>query len=240
MRTSPKYWSEWRGCDWLHARLAERILVRSVGAKMSRFTLALFSALTLNLSSQESKPAVDISDLPIEKLMEMEVTSVARKTETLSKSPAAISVVTQEDIRRSGATSIPEALRLVPGLEVARLDASQWAISARGFNDVFANKLLVLQDGRSIYTPLFSGVFWDVQGTLMEDIDRIEVVRGPGATLWGANAVNGVINIITAGAKATQGTLISGGGGTQDRGLAGARYGGKFGQDAYFRIYGTY
>src|SRR4030095_10618582 len=113
----------------------------------------------------------------------------------------------EEDVRRSGANSIPDALRLVPGVQVGRVDASQWAISARGFNDVFANKLLVLQDGRSIYTPLFSGVFWDVQGALLEDIERIEIIRGPGATLWGANAVNGVINIITKSAKETQGTL---------------------------------
>src|SRR5206468_11432390 len=115
-----------------------------------------------------------------------------------------------------------------------------WAVSARGFNDVFANKLLVMQDGRSIYTPLFSGVFWDVQGTLLEDIDRIEVVRGPGATLWGANAVNGVINIITRTAKDSQGLLVTGGGGTQDRGFGGVRYGGKAGGDVYFRLYGTY
>src|SRR5207302_9226688 len=113
---------------------------------------------------------------------------------TISDTPVAISVITADDIRRSGVTSIPEALRLVPGMEVARLDPSQWAVSARGFNDVFANKLLVLQDGRSIYTPLFSGVFWDVQGTMLDDLDRIEVIRGPGATLCGANAVIGVIN----------------------------------------------
>src|SRR5438477_10357923 len=179
-------------------------------------------------------------EVPIEALLEMEVTSVARHAEKLSQSPAAISVITDEDIRRSGAMSIPEALRLVPGMEVARLDASQWAVSARGFNDVFANKLLVLQDGRSIYTPLFSGVFWDVQGTLLEDIDRIEVIRGPGATLWGANAVNGVINIMTRSAKDTQGTLLSLGGGSEDRGFAAARYGGKISDDAWFRVYANY
>ena len=200
--------------------------------------LALSAAL--NLPAAEPKAQPDLTELPIETLLQIEVTSVARKSEKLSESPAAISVVTQDDIRRFGATSIPEALRLVPGLEVARLDASQWAISARGFNDVFANKLLVLQDGRSIYTPLFSGVFWDVQGTMLEDIDRIEVIRGPGATLWGANAVNGVINIITKSAKDTQGTLLSGGGGTEDRGFASARYGGKIGETAFFRIYGMY
>src|SRR5205085_479632 len=155
-------------------------------------------------------------------------------------SPAAISVITEEDIRRSGVTTIQEALRLVPGMEVARLDASEWAVSARGFNDVFANKLLVLQDGRSIYTPLFSGVFWDVQGAMLEDIERIEVIRGPGATLWGANAVNGVINIITRSAKETQGVLVTAGAGTEERGFGGVRYGGKISDHAFFRVYGNY
>jgi iron complex outermembrane receptor protein len=125
-------------------------------------------------------------------------------------------------------------------MDVGRLDPSQWAASARGFNDLFANKLLVLQDGRSIYTPLFSGVFWDVQGAMLEDIDRIEVIRGPGATLWGANAVNGVINIITKSARETQGTLISGGGGTEERAFGSIRYGGKLGENAFFRVYATY
>src|SRR5258708_5580744 len=158
--------------------------------------------------AQSVAAKTDLTELPIEALMQMEVTTVARRSEKLWDSPAAISVVTQEDIRRSGATSIPEALRLVPGLDVAQVDSQEWAISARGFNDVFANKLLVIQDGRSLYTPLFSGVFWDVQNTLMEDIDRIEVIRGPGASLWGANAVNGVINIITKKASDTQRLLI--------------------------------
>src|SRR5204863_8695272 len=169
--------------------------------------------------TEPSEP--DLTGRSLEELMNTEVTTGARHPEKVSGSPAAISVITQEDIRRSGVITLPEALRLAPGLEVARLDGSQWAISARGFNDVFANNLLVLQDGRTIYTPLFSGVFWDVQGTMLEDIDRIEVVRGPGATLWGANAVNGVINIITKSAKETQGLLFSAGGGTQDRGFAG-------------------
>ena len=181
-----------------------------------------------------------LAEMPIEKLMEVEVTSVSKRSEKLVESPAAISVLTQDDIRRSGARSIPEALRLVPGLDVAQVDSQQWAISARGFNDVFANKLLVLQDGRSVYTPLFSGVFWDVQNTLMEDIDRIEVIRGPGASLWGANAVNGVINIMTKSAKETQGFLATGGGGTYEQGFGGVRYGGKIGDNAYFRVYGQY
>src|SRR5439155_9431631 len=117
--------------------------------------------------------------------------------------------LTSEDIRRSGASSIPEALRLAPNLQVAQVDSRQWAIDARGFNNGLANKLLVMMDGRTVYTPLFAGVFWDVQDTLMEDIDRIEVISGPGSTLWGANAVNGVINVITRSAKDTQGTLLT-------------------------------
>ncbi|HET7623780.1 MAG TPA: TonB-dependent receptor, partial [Verrucomicrobiae bacterium] len=182
---------------------------------------------------------VDLTGLSIEQLMNIKV-SILGPSETVSQTPAAVSVVTHEQIKRSGALSFPEALRLVPGMDVAQVDSSQWAVSARGFNDVFANKLLVLQDGRSIYTPLFSGVFWDVQGTMMEDVDHIEVVRGPGATLWGANAVNGVINILTKSAEDTQGALFSGGGGLQDRGFANARYGGKIGDNAYYRVYGTY
>src|SRR5204863_3930679 len=135
----------------------------------------------------------------------------------------------EEDIRRSGATSIPEALRLAPNVQVAQIDSRQWAISARGFNNGLANKLLVMIDGRVVYTPLFAGVFWDVQDTLLEDIDRIEVVSGPGASLWGANAVNGVINIITKKSQDAQGTLVSGGGGTQLRGFGGVRKGGATG-----------
>jgi iron complex outermembrane receptor protein len=188
----------------------------------------------------EAPGPTDLTELPLESLLQMEVSLVSRTPEKLSSSPAAIAVVTQEDIRRSGSTSIEEALRLVPGLQVARVDAGQWAITARGFNDVFANKLLLLQDGRTLYTPLFSGVFWDVQGTMMEDIERIEVVRGPGAALWGANAVNGVINIITKSARETQGLLLAAGGGTEERAFASVRYGARISEHAYFRVYGTY
>src|SRR5207249_4461678 len=139
-----------------------------------------------------------------------EVSSPSKKPEKLSDAAASIFVITDEDIRRSGLTSIPEALRLSPGVEVARQDSHTWAISSRGFNDEFANQLLVLIDGRSVYTPLFAGVYWDVQDLTLEDINRIEVIRGPGAALWGANAVNGVINITTKKAKDTQGLLVSG------------------------------
>ncbi|MDE2060752.1 MAG: Plug domain-containing protein, partial [candidate division NC10 bacterium] len=136
----------------------------------------------------------DLTELTLEQLMSIEITSASKKEERLWESAAAVFVITGEDIRRAGVTSIPEALRLAPGVEVAQINAHRWAISTRGFNNAFANKLLVLIDGRSVYTPLFAGVFWDVQDTLLEDIDRIEVIRGPGGTLWGANAVNGVIN----------------------------------------------
>src|SRR5882762_3990759 len=194
-----------------------------------RFLVVLLLHTLLNFKSaaQHTNTFNDLTSLPIESLLDMEVTSVARKTETLSQSPAAIAVITEDDIRRSGAMSIPEALRLAPGIDAARLDANEWAISARGFNDVFANKLLVLQDGRTLYSPLFSGVFWDVQGTMLEDIDRIEVIRGPGATLWGANAVNGVINIMTKSAKDTQGFLATALGGTELQTLDAIRYGGR-------------
>jgi len=182
----------------------------------------------------------DLTELPIEDLMNIEITSVSKKQQKLSDAAAAVFVITQEDIRRSGATSIPEALRMAPGVEVARINANQWAITVRGFNSHFANKLLVLIDGRSVYSPLFSGVFWDVQDTLLEDIDRIEVIRGPGASLWGANAVNGVINIITKHARDTLGGLISAGGGTEERGFGEIRYGGKFGEETYYRAYAKY
>jgi iron complex outermembrane recepter protein len=182
----------------------------------------------------------DLMNLDLEALMKIEIMSVGKKPEKLSDAAAAIYVITQEDIRRSGVTSIPEALRLAPGLEVARQDAHTWAISSRGFNDEFANQLLVLIDGRSVYTPLFAGVYWDVQDLVLEDLDRIEVIRGPGASLWGANAVNGVINITTKRAKDTQGLLISGGAGTEERGFGSIRYGGKLGENAFYRVYGKY
>lgn len=172
--------------------------------------------------------------------MDIDITSVSKYPEKLSEAAGAIAVLTQQDIARSGVTNLPEALRLVPGLDVARVDAHTWAISSRGFNDIFANKLLVMIDGRTIYTPLFSGVFWEVQDTMLEDIDRIEVIRGPGATLWGANAVNGVINIITKSARETQGLLISAGGGTDDFGFTNVRYGAKLSDNAFVRVYAKY
>ena len=175
--------------------------------------------------------------MSLEELMNLEVTSVSRRESTVGDSAAAIYVITQDDIRRSGATSIPETLRMVPGLEVAQIDSDSWGISSRGFNSQDANKLLVLVDGRSVYTPLFGGVFWDVQDTMMQDIDRIEVIRGPAGSLWGENAVNGVINVTTKGAEDTQGLLFSAGGGSFERAFANVRYGWKMGDDLFARIY---
>ena len=179
-----------------------------------------------------------LKKLTLEELMNVQVTSVSRRPERLSQAAAAIQVITQEDIRRSGATSLPEALRLASNLEVAQVDSRQWAISARGFKSTTANKLLVLIDGRTVYTPLYSGVFWDVQEVPLWDVDRIEVISGPGAALWGANAVNGVINIITKRAADAQGLVLSGGGGSALRGFGGARYGGTAGPKVQYRVYG--
>ncbi len=164
--------------------------------------------------------------------------SASRQEERLFTTPAAAYVVTQEEIRRSGARSIPELLRRVPGVQVSRIDASKWEVTIRGFNNRFASKLLILVDGRNIYSPLFGGVFWEMQDLLLDDIERIEVIRGPGATLWGANSENGVINIITKHSAKTQGTYIEGGAGNQETGFAGLRYGGKVNDQLSFRIYG--
>jgi len=182
----------------------------------------------------------DFFEMSIEELMEVDVTLASKKEEELFKTPAAVYVLTSEDIRRSGATSIPEALRMVPGIEVSRIDNNKWGITARGFNGMYAEKLLVLIDGRSVYTPLFAGVYWDVQDVMLEDVKRIEVIRGPGGTLWGANAVNGIINIVTKNAKDTQGTLLTVGAGTEERGFSNLRYGGKLGKDSYYRVYSKY
>lgn len=182
----------------------------------------------------------ELTTLSLEELMKVEVTSVSKHAQPLFQAAAAIFVISQEDIRRSGVTTIPEALRMAPGIQVARLATHRWAVSSRGFNGEFANKLLVLIDGRTVYSPLFSGVFWDAQDTVLEDIDRIEVIRGPGASLWGANAVNGVINIITKKVKDTQGTLAVVGGGTEERAFTTLRYGTSMGEDTHVRFYGKF
>ena len=201
--------------------------------------------VTRPASSQTAPPTqpVDRSEpvlkkMSLEELLNVEVTSVSRQESTVGQSPAAITVLTPEMIRRSGATSIPGLFRMVPGMDVARLDTNKWAIGVRGFNARFQNDLLVQIDGRTLYNPIFSGVYWDTVDYPLEDIERIEIVRGPGASVWGANAVNGVINIITKSAKDTQGGLLVAGGGTAEIGFGEVRYGAKIGDNAYYRVYG--
>ena len=210
--------------------------------RAGRIFLAGFLSVLLAGSTvaQNSRNVPDVTAMSMEDLMNLQVTSVSKRTQKVADAAAAIFVITQEDIRRSGATSIPEALRLVPGLEVARIDQNKWAIGSRGFNGRFDNKLLVLIDGRSVYTPLFSGVYWNVEDVMLEDVDRIEVIRGPGATLWGANAVDGVINVITKKAKSTQSAVVTAGAGTEERAAGGVRYGGKLGDNTYYRAYTKY
>lgn len=182
----------------------------------------------------------ELENFTLEQLVNVQVTSVSKEKTDLFAAPAAIYVITQEDIRRSGMTSIPELLRMVPGLDVAQIDANHWAVSSRGFNDQYANKLLVLIDGRSVYTPVSAGVFWNVQDVPLNDIDRIEVIRGPGATLWGANAVNGVINIITKSAQDTQGGLVTVVYGTENQPYTTVQYGGQLATNLFYRAYVTY
>jgi iron complex outermembrane receptor protein len=205
------------------------------------FVLLLVLLSTLAFSQDASLSTVSkLKKLSMEELMNVEVTSVSRQPEKLTEAASAIQVITREDILRSGASSIPEALRLATNLHVAQKNSHDWAISARGFNTDLANKLLVLIDGRTVYTPLFSGVFWDRQDYLLEDIERIEVISGPGSTLWGSNAVNGVINIITKSARDTQGLYAEAGVGTQLKNFAGVRYGGMIGNNISYRAYGKY
>jgi iron complex outermembrane recepter protein len=187
-----------------------------------------------------SARAPDFTELTVEQLMNIEVTSVSKRPEPRSEAPAAVYVITQDDIRRAGVTSIPEALRLAPGVEVAKVDSNKWAIGIRGFASRLARSVLVLIDGRSVYTPLFAGTYWEVQDLLLDDINRIEVIRGPGGTLWGANAFNGVINIITKNAQETQGALVTAGGGSEEQGFVGTRYGGRIGTNAFYRLYGKF
>jgi iron complex outermembrane recepter protein len=203
-------------------------------------SVAMLAALLAALSGGTAfaQSTADLTRISVEELMRLEVTSVSKKERPLGTSPAAVFVLTHEDIRRSGLTSLPELLRLVPGMHVARIDGSKWAVSARGFNGRFANKLLVLVDGRTVYSPLYSGVYWDEVDVPLEDIERIEVIRGPGATMWGANAVNGVVNIITRSAEGTQGASVSLTTGTEDRLAATARYGGTFGTGISWRAWG--
>jgi len=217
-----------------HARAGASILVMALSL--------LAAAARADTTVEPVREPKELKRLSLDELFNLEVTSASKSPEPISRTAAAIQVITNEEVHRSGATSIPEALRLAPNLDVAQVNAHDWAISPRGFNGGglnggVADKLLVMIDGRSVYTPLFAGVFWDVQNVLLEDLDRIEVGSGPGGTLWGANAVNGVINVVTRDARETQGFYVAGGAGTALRHFVAARYGGAIGSDLHYRVY---
>ena len=203
-----------------------------------KISITLVFAWGAKLAIAENKTVDNqFMSLSIEELMNVKVTTASRSPQKLTQVASAVFVITQDDIRRSGATSIPDALRMAPGVQVERVGTDKWAVSIRGFNGTYDNKLQVLMDGRSVYSPIFSGVLWEQLDTLMEDIERIEVIRGPAAVSWGSNAVNGVINIITKKAADTQGTLLTAGGGSFEQGFVGARYGGKINEETPFRVY---
>lgn len=204
---------------------------------MFLLTMMLVSPLPAKALDVEELSNEDFFDLDLEQLADIDIRSVAKKTQKLSEAAAAVFVLSQEDIRRSGVTTIADALRLVPGVQVAKLDANKWAISIRGFNDIFSNKLLVLMDGRTVYSPFFGGVYWDTIDTVLADIERIEVIRGPGGSLWGSNAVNGVINILTKQAKDSSGLLVSAHAGNKERGGLTLRYGGQTNDQTDYRVY---
>jgi iron complex outermembrane receptor protein len=197
----------------------------------------LLGALVLSVAAPahaQTRP-MDLSVATIEDLMNIEITSASRKEQRAADVAAAVFVITHDDIRRSGMRTIPDLLRLVPGVEVAQINSNKWAVTVRGFNGLYANKLLVLVDGRSVYNRIFSGVFWDAENLMLDDVDRIEVIRGPGAAVWGANAVNGVINIVTKNTADTQGVLVRVDGGGFGA-LGAVRYGGTLGATRY-RLY---
>src|SRR5580658_9919037 len=202
------------------------------------FLLAWPAAVTRAALPQAPQPSPDsLKQLSLEQLGSLEVSTASKSPEQVWDTPAAIYVITQEDIKRSGATTIPEALRLAPGVEVARIDANKWSIGIRGFGSRLSRSVLVLIDGRSVYSTLLAGTYWEVQDTVMEDIDRIEVIRGPGGTVWGPNAVDGVINIITKKSSDTQGFLVSTGGGDEEQGFLSLRYGGGNSNGLSYRVY---
>jgi len=209
---------------------------------MDKFKTTSFVSLLIYSLGSQAGSLESLKNLSLEEFSNLDivVTSLSRKPQKLTESAAAVYVISNEDIKRSGAMSLPEALRLAPGVEVAQINASTWSITARGFGGKFSKKLLVLMDGRTIYTPLFSGVYWDVQDTLLEDIDRIEVIRGPATAMWGGNAMNGVINIITKAARDTQGGLLTASIGTEVKRQTALRYGDKVGDDFFYRVYGKH
>ena len=198
----------------------------------------IMASLSTALAAQSPDSSLtDFSTLDLDELALVRVTSAARQPETLGNTSAAITLISREDIRRSGATNLPEALRLLPGLAVFRAGTRDWAVSSRGFHQQSSNKMLVLIDGRVVYSPIFAGVFWEVQRVPLEDVDRIELIRGPGAALWGANAVNGVINVVSRPAGETTGGFASLTGGTNDQAQVDLRYGGRMGQSGTGRVY---
>jgi len=203
-------------------------------------TVIIFGWLLMSVVSSASvQQTNDYLEMSLEELSNVEVNLATKKEESIFTVPSAAYVLTSEDIRRSGATTVMEAMRLVPGLNVAQLNAHTWAISSRGFNQQYANKLQVMIDNRSVYTPLFGGVYWDMQSLMIEDVERIEVIRGPGGALWGANAVNGIINIVTKKASDTQNGLMSVTAGS-NRGIGSLRYGGKLGPQTFYRAWSQY
>jgi iron complex outermembrane receptor protein len=214
--------------------------VRGSGLSRTLIPLVILLAGACLASDTPPQSPGDFAEASLETLMNLEVSSPGRKEQKLSQTASAVYVITQEDIRRSGVGSIPELLRMVPGLQVARIDASSWSVTARGFAGRFADKMLVLIDGRSVYNHMYSGVYWEQNGVPLDDVERVEVIRGPGATMWGANAVNGVINIITKPARETQGLTIATGGGNQERGFGSVRYGGSAGDRIFYRAYTEY
>lgn len=209
-------------------------MIKIANIAISNCLLLIVLFLSPCAQAEDQNEALNLS---VEDLLKVKVTSVAKKAQSLNDAAAAAFVISNEDIKHSGATNIPDALRLAPGLDVAKIDANKWAVTSRGFNGRRANKLLVLIDGRSAYTRSFSGVYWENQDVMMEDVDRIEVIRGPGATLWGANAVNGVVNIITKHSSKTLGGSLNVGGGTEEQGFGSFRYGTTFGKDTTARAY---
>jgi len=219
------------------ARFESRI-VSEPGIRFPRLMRAVL--LLLLLSAASFAQQADLTQLSLEDLMNVQVTSVSKKEQKLSRTASAIFVISAEDIRHSGATNIPDLLRMVPGVDVAQIDANKWAVSARGLNSLYSNQLLVLLDGRNVYSLTFGGVYWDVLDLPLEDIERIEVIRGPGGTIWGANAVNGVINIITKKASETKGGTVVAGGGNLDQGFGSVQYGGGLGQRTDYRIFTKY
>src|SRR5713101_287043 len=206
-------------------------------SRRTTLNIAVSLLLLAGLMKGDQGSEGQLKGLSLEQLGNIQVTTASKQPVKVARTPAAIYVITQEDIRRSGATSIPEVLRLAPGAEVARIDAVKWSIGIRGFGSRLSRAVLVVIDGRTVYSPLYAGVYWEVQDTLMEDVERIEIIRGPGATIWGPNAVNGVINIITKKAKDTRGVLVSAGGGNEQR-FFNFRYGGGNGANFNYRVYG--